>query len=72
MEYVLRPGIRIAESFQARRWVSSFWLLSCFLIVATDWLRERIYFEGLVKDDKYAKIRLGFSAPNIFLMQLVS
>ncbi|KII89401.1 hypothetical protein PLICRDRAFT_606564 [Plicaturopsis crispa FD-325 SS-3] len=37
-----------------------------------DWLRERIYFEGLVKDDKYAKIRLGFSAPNIFLMQLVS
>ena len=37
-----------------------------------DWLRERVYFEGLVKDDNYAQGRLGFKAPNIFVMDLVS
>jgi len=37
-----------------------------------DWFRERIYFEGLVKKDTYAISRLGYKAPNIFVMQLVS
>ena len=37
-----------------------------------DWLRERVYFEGLVRDDHYAKSRLGFKAPDVFIMELVS
>ncbi|KAK2460691.1 hypothetical protein APHAL10511_007161 [Amanita phalloides] len=36
-----------------------------------DWLRERVYFEGLRKDDEYVQSRLGFKAPNIFVMDLV-
>ncbi|PPQ79657.1 hypothetical protein CVT26_015783, partial [Gymnopilus dilepis] len=35
-----------------------------------DWLRDRVYFEGLSRDDKYAQNRLGFKAPNIFVMEL--
>jgi len=35
-----------------------------------DWLRDRVYFEGLTRDDNYAKHRLGFKAPNIFVMEL--
>jgi hypothetical protein len=42
-----------------------------FLIFVQDWLRERIYFEGLRKDDDYVQSRLGFKAPNIFVMDLV-
>ena len=37
-----------------------------------DWLRERVYFEGLVKDDSYARSRLGFKAPDVFVMELVA
>jgi len=37
-----------------------------------DWLRERVYFEGLTKDDNYARSRLGFKAPNIYVMELTS
>ncbi|KDR81938.1 hypothetical protein GALMADRAFT_240269 [Galerina marginata CBS 339.88] len=37
-----------------------------------DWLRERVYFEGLTKDDNYTRSRLGFRAPNIFVMELTS
>ena len=29
-----------------------------------------MYFEALVRDDNYAKSRLGFKAPNIFIMEL--
>jgi len=36
----------------------------------TDWLKERVYFEGLERREDYAKQRLGFSAPNIFIMVL--
>jgi len=35
-----------------------------------DWLRERIYFEALRRNDPYAVSRLGFKAPNIFIMDL--
>ncbi|KAG6900355.1 hypothetical protein C0993_011986 [Termitomyces sp. T159_Od127] len=35
-----------------------------------DWLRERVFFEGLRKDDAYTVSRLGYSAPNIFVMDL--
>jgi hypothetical protein len=37
-----------------------------------DWLRERVYFEGLMKKDQYAIGRLGYKAPNIFVMMLAS
>jgi len=37
-----------------------------------DWLRERVYFEGLVRQDTYTISRLGFKAPNILCMQLTS
>ncbi|KZT11142.1 uncharacterized protein LAESUDRAFT_734090 [Laetiporus sulphureus 93-53] len=36
----------------------------------SDWLRERIFFERLSRKDQYAKQRLGFSAPNIFVLSL--
>jgi len=35
-----------------------------------DWLRERTFFDGLRKKDNYAISRLGFKAPNIFVMEL--
>ncbi|KAF9808548.1 hypothetical protein IEO21_07840 [Rhodonia placenta] len=35
-----------------------------------DWLRERQYFEKLHKRDSYVKQRLGYSAPNIFVLSL--
>ena len=35
-----------------------------------DWLRDKIYFERLVKKDPYIKSRLGFTAPNVFVMVL--
>jgi len=35
-----------------------------------DWLRERTYFETLRRNDSYAISRLGFKAPNIFIMDL--
>ncbi|KIP07477.1 hypothetical protein PHLGIDRAFT_19157 [Phlebiopsis gigantea 11061_1 CR5-6] len=37
-----------------------------------DWLRDKVFFEKLVRRDPYAKSRLGFSAPNIFVMILNS
>jgi len=37
-----------------------------------DWLREKVYFDGLVKRDKYSVDRLGYKAPNIFVVQLLS
>ena len=38
---------------------------------ATDWLRERIFFEGLKLNGSYTTQRLGFKAPNVFIMSLV-
>lgn len=35
-----------------------------------DWLRDKIFFDGLEQDDDYAEKRLGFKAPNIFIMSL--
>ncbi|KAF9484966.1 hypothetical protein BDN70DRAFT_871966 [Pholiota conissans] len=37
-----------------------------------DWLRERVYLEGISRDDNYARARLGFRAPNVFIMDLTS
>ncbi|KAJ7272840.1 hypothetical protein C8J57DRAFT_1315320 [Mycena rebaudengoi] len=37
-----------------------------------DWLRERTFFEGLRKSDAYSLSRLGYKAPNIFVMDLVA
>ncbi|KAK0210161.1 hypothetical protein DFS33DRAFT_262250 [Desarmillaria ectypa] len=37
-----------------------------------DWLRDRYYFESLRRDDAYAESRLGFKAPNIFVMSLTA
>ncbi|KAF5344281.1 hypothetical protein D9758_012365 [Tetrapyrgos nigripes] len=36
-----------------------------------DWLRDRIFFERLHKEDNYAASRLGFRAPNIFQYTLL-
>ncbi|KAG8905860.1 hypothetical protein FRB99_008071 [Tulasnella sp. 403] len=36
------------------------------------WLRDRIFFDGLEKDDAFAQQQLGFKAPNIFIMQVTS
>ncbi|KAF8061722.1 hypothetical protein FPV67DRAFT_293800 [Lyophyllum atratum] len=35
-----------------------------------DWLRERVYFETMRRSDSYSISRLGFKAPNIFIMDL--
>ncbi|KAI0696573.1 hypothetical protein C8T65DRAFT_663547 [Cerioporus squamosus] len=35
-----------------------------------DWLRERVFFDKLTRKDSYAKARLGYSAPNIFVLML--
>ncbi|KAF4614418.1 hypothetical protein D9613_003331 [Agrocybe pediades] len=35
-----------------------------------DWLKERVFLEGIERNDNYAKQRLGFSASNIFIMNL--
>ncbi|KAG7096607.1 hypothetical protein E1B28_004024 [Marasmius oreades] len=37
-----------------------------------DWLRDKIFFDRLHKQDDYALQRLGFKAPNIFVMDFVS
>jgi len=37
-----------------------------------DWLREKVYFDGLVKRDSYSVQRLGYQAPNIFFVQLLA
>jgi hypothetical protein len=37
-----------------------------------DWLRERVFFEALRKNDPYVISRLGFRAPNIFVMELAN
>ncbi len=35
-----------------------------------DWLRERVFFDKLIRKDGYSKARLGYSAPNIFVLSL--
>ena len=35
-----------------------------------DWLRDKVYFERLIKKDPYIKNRLGYTAPNIYVMAL--
>lgn len=37
-----------------------------------DWIRERVFFNGLERDDDFARKRLGFAAPNIFVLHLIS
>ncbi|KAF9268290.1 hypothetical protein L218DRAFT_977577 [Marasmius fiardii PR-910] len=37
-----------------------------------DWLRDKIFFDRLHKQDDYALQRLGFKAPNIFVIDFVS
>lgn len=49
--------------------------VSCFLSLiqaglVVDWLREKVFFDGLRKRDDYAIQRLGYKAPNIFVVQL--
>jgi len=38
----------------------------------SDWLRDKIFFDGLEVDDDYAVKRLGFKAPNVFIMSFCS
>jgi len=37
-----------------------------------DWLKDRIFLEGMRKDDRYVQDRLGFQAANIFVMSLTN
>ncbi|KXN91950.1 hypothetical protein AN958_11012 [Leucoagaricus sp. SymC.cos] len=37
-----------------------------------DWFKDRIYFEGMRREDRYAQNRLGFKASNIFIMDLAN
>jgi len=37
-----------------------------------DWLRDKVYFDGLLRNDHYAINRLGYKAPNVFVMQIAS
>ncbi|KAH8113433.1 hypothetical protein DFH11DRAFT_343482 [Phellopilus nigrolimitatus] len=37
-----------------------------------DWLRDKTFFDGLERDDEFAKSRLGFAAPNILVMSLTA
>ncbi|KAJ3740485.1 hypothetical protein DFH05DRAFT_1508981 [Lentinula detonsa] len=37
-----------------------------------DWLRERTFFDRLQRNDAYAAQRLGYKAPNIFVMELTA
>ncbi|KAG8905636.1 hypothetical protein FRB99_008539 [Tulasnella sp. 403] len=36
------------------------------------WLRDRIFFDGLERDDEFAIKQIGFKAPNVFIMQVTS
>ncbi|THH06677.1 hypothetical protein EW145_g3923 [Phellinidium pouzarii] len=36
-----------------------------------DWLHGKVYFEGLERDDAFAKSRLKYAAPNVFRMSLI-
>lgn len=50
--------------------------LHCFHVIShprsADWLRDKYYFEGLTKKDNYSIQRLGFRAPNVFVLSLTS
>ncbi|KAH9857492.1 hypothetical protein C2E23DRAFT_865325 [Lenzites betulinus] len=35
-----------------------------------DWLREKVFFDRFMRKDHYAKSRLGYAAPNIFVLIL--
>ncbi|KAI0344989.1 hypothetical protein BDW22DRAFT_1325595 [Trametopsis cervina] len=35
-----------------------------------DWLRDKLFFDRMTRKDPYVKSRLGFTAPNIFVMAL--
>jgi len=37
-----------------------------------DWLKDKIFFDGLEQDDDYSAKRLGFKAPNVFIMSFCS
>lgn len=47
-------------------------ILRSKLMGRIDWFKDRYYFEGLKRDDRYAADRLGFKAPNIFIMELAN
>ena len=50
--------------------VSLFLMLDHFKIL--DWLRDKRFFDGMEHDDAFAKERLGFAAPNVLVMSLIS
>jgi len=37
-----------------------------------DWLRDRVFFDGMERDDEFARSRLGFAAPNVFVLSLTA
>ena len=65
-ERLRRVGMSITILLFFQNFIASIFL--CWV----DWLRERVYFEGISKDNNYARQRLGYSAPNVFIMDLIS
>ena len=41
------------------------------LLASLDWLLDRRIFNGLSRDAAYCEARLGFNAPNAFLLDLI-
>jgi hypothetical protein len=39
--------------------------------IPSDWLREKVYFDGIQRRDGYSVQRLGYKAPNIFTVHLL-
>lgn len=37
-----------------------------------DWLREKVFFDRMEQDDAFTEMRLGFKAPNVFIMRLTA
>jgi hypothetical protein len=66
-ERLRRVGMSILPFFLYPKYLISF-----DVFFFADWLRERVYFEGLSRDDGYARQRLGYRAPNVFIMDLIS
>lgn len=61
-----RVGENIFSRYQILLWTTR------LMFPLVDWFKDRIFFEGMRRDDRYAQSRLGFKAPNIFIMDLTN
>ncbi|KAF5349645.1 hypothetical protein D9756_008987 [Leucocoprinus leucothites] len=66
---------RAAQAHQAQQsgqWGYAHHAVGAVRCRRVDWFKDRIFFEGMRKEDRYAQSRLGFKAPNIFIMDLTN